>query len=796
MSEVANPTDLASALTFYKAYGLPVTPVRPGQKAGRLDGWSKPGHSATPADFRAGDNIGVLNGTEPTAGLYLHDGDLDVKTPAARLIFERLLPPTGWRYGRAGNPRSHASYLVKGQLRTRKYAGLHGNIIELRGITSKHTHSLSVGPGSTHVSGERIRFEEPLGPIGRVENPDDLEVGVQHVAVAIIIMQDWPATGRHNLRLAFAKILTDYKIPEPKVVQILEAVMEATGSDVADVAPAVQSTLDAMRNGQVTAGASTVFETVGDELGKKMLVAIAKVLRIAVLDEAIGVVMRGGDLTTIVDRAEQALLSTNIYQRGGILTRAIKLDRALGDGPKDVHREMGSTMLITVKEPWLIEQMGKTLKWFSSSNGNGPVPADPKPLYARTLLNRSEWHFPVLRGVITAPTLARDGRIIESPGFDKESGLLVDIEKGYFPPVPVNPTEDEAIAALERLEKPLRKFPFVNDAAKSVALSAMLTALVRMSLRTSPLHGFDAPAAGTGKSLLAEMVGLLATGFRPPAMNQGKSEEEDEKRLSTILFAGDPVIHIDNCERAITGDFLCTMLTQEIVQARILGLSERRVLPSTALVLASGNNLSFAGDTSRRAVTCRTDAGVERPETREFDFDCYEEVKAARSQLVVAALTVLRAYVVAEKPEKLTPMGSFNDWEWIRGALVWLKRADPADTRAAIMASDPKKDNLFELMEAWREQLGDVGSTPATAIKVADITEAMTALRDKFTEVMCLKTWSGVSVGRWLSKNKDRVVAGRRFRSHQSSENILEWWLEKAQPVMPTVEPDDRKQVF
>ena len=159
------------------------------------------------------------------------------------------------------------------------------------------------------------------------------------------------------------------------------------------------------------------------------------------------------------------------------------------------------------------------------------------------------------------------------------------------------------------------------------------------------MHGFDAPTAGTGKSLLAELVGLLATGVRPPAMSQGKSEDEDEKRLSTVLFAGDPVIHIDNCERALVGDFLCSMLTQEVVQARVLGYSERRVLPSTALVLASGNNLTCVGDVSRRTVVCRLDAEVERPDTRAFDFDCHQEVLDQRPHLVIAGLTILRAAV-------------------------------------------------------------------------------------------------------------------------------------------------------
>ena len=189
------------------------------------------------------------------------------------------------------------------------------------------------------------------------------------------------------------------------------------------------------------------------------------------------------------------------------------------------------------------------------------------------------------------------------------------------------------------------------------------------------------------------------------------------------------------------------MLTQEIVQARILGASERRVLPSTTLVLASGNNLTFAGDTSRRAVVCRLDAQVERPDTRPFDFDAACRNPRGPPALVVAALTVLRAYVVAGRPAQLTPMGSFTDWEWIRGALMWLGHADPADTRAAILENDPRKNELLEVMELWEASIG------TEAVEVADINkradafasehsdlvarEGMIALRDKFIEAAC-----------------------------------------------------------
>ena len=501
--------------------------------------------------------------------------------------------------------------------------------------------------------------------------------------------------------------------------------------------------------------------------------------------------VKGGDLTPIINIAEESLLGkTSIYQRGGVLMRPVKLDTVKDDDP--VRRCVGSTVLTSVKEPWLVEQMGKSAAWLKWSETKGKhLPVDPPRMYAETLIGRGEWRFPALRGIATAPTITRAGRIIELPGYDAESGLLLDFQPGTFPRLPAHPTKDDAAAALSRLEEPLREFLFAPG-AKAVALSAILTGLVRLSLRTAPLHAYDAPVAGSGKSLLAEMVGLITTGMRPPAMSQGKTEEEDEKRLSTILSAGDAVIHIDNCERELTGDFLCSMLTQETVQARILGQSERRVLPTNTLVLASGNNMAFAGDISRRVVPCRLDPQTEHPENRVCSFDCHEEVITNRQDLVIAGLTILLAYIQAGLPEKLPPVGSFSDWAWIRGALVWLGCGDPAAACLGVFNADPRRDELTSVMEAWNAACGSQRTVVSdiekqaehdTSIKQAEKTVTakvdtpIMALRDKLMEVACRGKWSGKSVGWWLRKHKDRIVNGKCFRSDTSKERQA-WWLE------------------
>ena len=578
-------------------------------------------------------------------------------------------------------------------------------------------------------------------------------------------------------------MLLAHEVPPDEASTILEVVMEVTGGDVADVKPSVRRNEEALRLGTPVAGGSAVREVLGNDVGQQVLVAIARILRSGVIDETTGVVMEGGRLAQIVDTAELALLhaAAPIYQRGSLLIRPVTSAQAGSTSAGEaVRREAGSTVLERVRSPWLIEQMSRTLRWYTRV-GDRLVLADPKAIYGRTLLDRGEWRFPVLRAVRTAPTLDRDGRIIEQPGFDSASGLLLNFDAGTFPPVPVAPTRDDAEVALTRLLRPLRGFPFANVAARSVALSAILTALVRLSLRSAPLHGVDAPVAGSGKSLLAELVGLLATGMRPPAMSQGKAEQEDEKRLSTVLFAGDPVIHLDNCERALVGDFLCSMLTQEVVQARILGFSARRVLPSTALVLASGNNLTCAGDVSRRAVFCRLDAEVERPDTRAFDFDCHAEVLADRPALVIAGLTILRAFIHAGRPATLKPMGSFDDWAWVRGTLVWLGCADPAEACQAQVERDPRHGELFAVMQLWDAAFGSRFIDVASIGKSTNPTVA--ALRTTLSDVACRGgTWSGRSVGWWLRRHKDQVVAGQCFRCEPGGADGLSWRLHTVVP--------------
>lgn len=333
------------------------------------------------------------------------------------------------------------------------------------------------------------------------------------------------------------------------------------------------------------------------------------------------------------------------------------------------------------------------------------------------------------------------------------------------------------------LANPFRGFSFAEDADRSVALAAVLTALVRAMFPAAPMFALDAPTAGTGKSLLAETIGLVATGHKPAMMSQGKSDEENEKRLSSVLMAGDQVVVIDNCRYAIEGDFLCTMLTQELVQPRVLGKSEMRRLPTRCLVMATGNNLVLSGDVTRRALICRLNAGMERPDQRQFDFDPRHEAVSDRPRLVAAGLTILRAYIAAGRPNPMDRVGSFEQWNLVREALVWVGCADPALTRDRVLADDPQKEVLIDLLRLWRQALGD---RQVTLIELTALAEHDAGgLVRKLVEELAANTrfhngFNARSVGRFLAKHLDRIADGLALQAVNDASGIKRYRVVEA----------------
>jgi hypothetical protein len=246
------------------------------------------------------------------------------------------------------------------------------------------------------------------------------------------------------------------------------------------------------------------------------------------------------------------------------------------------------------------------------------VPADPPRDVAAIILSREgEWQFPPTVGVITTPTLRPDGTILSQPGYDPATRLIL-MHPPALPVIPENPTRDDAAAALRLLDGLLDEFPFVDAASRSVALSELITPVVRGAMSVAPLHCNRAPTPGSGKSFLLDIASAISTGQPCPVISAGTDEFETEKRLGAALLKGQALIAIDNLNGELRGDALCQMIERPIVDVRILGLSRSVRIESRATLFATGNNIVPVGDVVRRVITSSLDSDLERPELRQF----------------------------------------------------------------------------------------------------------------------------------------------------------------------------------
>ena len=376
-------------------------------------------------------------------------------------------------------------------------------------------------------------------------------------------------------------------------------------------------------------------------------------------------------LPEVTDDALQALLLANnpplLFQRGGVLTR---IRPGCDEDPP---------MLEPLTDPALRGCMARVAQWTrlrDTQEGEIIEEASPPLEVVKDLAHLPRWQgIPPLRQLIETPVFDARGQLVATPGYHPESRLWYE------------PTADLPIPDLESLlesgsvswareflvEELLGDFPFTDDASRAHAIAAILLPFVRPMIDgPTPLHLFDAPVEGTGKTLLATLVSLITTGREIEPMAEATCDDEWRKRITAVLAEGPSIILLDNLNRLLDAGSLASVLTSRRWKDRILGVSKTARLPNTALWLASGNNTRLSRELIRRTVFCRMDAKVDVPwERQSFRHPhLMGWTKKNRGALVQAALTLCSSWIVAGRKPGSGRMGMFESWvETIGGIL-------------------------------------------------------------------------------------------------------------------------------
>ncbi len=143
-----------------------------------------------------------------------------------------------------------------------------------------------------------------------------------------------------------------------------------------------------------------------------------------------------------------------------------------------------------------------------------------------------------------------------------------------------------------------------------------------------------------------------------------------------------------------------------------------------------------------------------------------------RSDYLSAALTILRAFHVAGRPDqRISPWGSFTAWsKLVRGALVWAGLPDPIITQRRVSADGNEVDNdAHDFWLAIIDGTDGLASTICAAANASNAREVLN-LREMVTPYLLKKM---------LHRFVDKPRAGKRIRRDRAGASAAIYFVEE-----------------
>jgi len=496
-----------------------------------------------------------------------------------------------------------------------------------------------------------------------------------------------------------------------------------------------------------------------------------------------------GEMDRIVDIAECELAATQkYYQRGGIIVYVY------------TDKSTKQTLIQPISQPALVRALSSVATW-EQFDGRAKefVRIDPPARHATILFDSNSYrHLPVINGLARQPYQRPDGSLMKLAGYDLDTGMFGVFDNRRFA-IPDKPTREDAELSLKILNELLQEFCFATEEDRAAALSAILTAAIRPSLVNAPMVHVRAHAVGSGKSYLCALITAFASPQQGTPTTFPADDEECRKLLLAELLRAPAVIEFDN----MTSDILphkslCTALTSEFITGRILGVSKTATVSTRTVFLSSGNNVTPIKDMTRRCISINLNPEVEIPAARTFKRpNLIAEVLQDRERYVSAAITIVRAWIVAEKPRaKCKSLAGFGGWsDFCRHSLLWLGYADPAASIFEAIKEDPDREQLGRLLTAWQIIFENVPAMVRDAVSKStlhgndELKEILHDIADERGEI------NRHRLGRWIKRHQGQIVDGLRFARCSGNTSAERWRVESVSSVLSVYSAQNVKTV-
>lgn len=433
---------------------------------------------------------------------------------------------------------------------------------------------------------------------------------------------------------------------------------------------------------------------------------------------------------------------------------------------------------------------------FFRGDAKGNVEAALPPTWlVEDMLARPDPPLLPLTRIVQVPVFAPDGTLQTTPGYHPASTTFLALPKGLrIQEVPDIPTEDDVKFARRVIEEIWVDFPFSSttscderrspdtpdrqyqaNVAHSYALLLLPFARDLIDDPT-PMHLIEASAAGSGKGLLAHSLLRVSLGHHVGVLTEAREEDEWRKRLTTVFKEVRAAILLDNLRRPLDSGQVAAALTAWTWEDRKLGTNETIHVPVRCVWVLTGNNPVLSTEIARRTIRIRLDPKMDRPWLRTgFTHpDLLAWVTENRSRLVWSALVLIQHWLARGRPapEKLTPLGSYEQWSKVIGGILEAAGVPGflSNLEEFYELADHEGAVLRAFVELWWEKYHsqDVGT-----VELLPIAKEIDGLDLHGKDDGGMRR----SLGKLLARQRDRVIGTARICMAGTVHRATRWKL-------------------
>lgn len=469
----------------------------------------------------------------------------------------------------------------------------------------------------------------------------------------------------------------------------------------------------------------------------------------------------------VFENVHKALMRANnpptVYNRNGHLARLVSRGAHVQVEPLERHG--------------LYHRAGQVADYFTVTSTGTRSARPPADIVSAMLVHPgSGW--PKLKQVIATPVYGEDAKLIVEAGYNADYATYYAPPPGFtMKALAERPTVGQVKAAVNLLRGLFSDFPIEGEADWATLLSALVLPFVRrLIVGPTPLHLFEAPAPGTGKSLICQLIAQITTGQPAQSTTAGNHDEEVRKKLTAELSRGSSIILLDNLDYddrkgRFDSPSLASVLTATVWTDRRLGHTMMLSMPNLAMFLATGNNVRMSMELARRSVRCRLDAAIDQPWLRAVEDFAHPDIRRhvidRRADYVHAILILIQNWLALGKANfRGDPLGSFEAWSRVVGGVLQAAEVGGflENLHELYEDADAESEGWSEFVDVWWLERNTMATSVSELVDICKEHDVMLeVLGDKGDRSQ--QTCLGIALGR----QKGRVYGDYRIALASSS---------------------------